>query len=83
MSKKTLSLAVTSLACIALLSQSGCNQQCAQVKQDYSQALAQESTLLQDLEFQQGMPTHIGVGLRYKVLSDVAKKLLGRSTIYN
>ena len=79
MSRKTLSLAVTSLSFIALLSQSGCNQQCAQVKQDYTQALAQEATLLQDLEFQQGMPTHIGVGLRYKVLSDVAKKLLGKS----
>ena len=78
MSKKML-LAITSLSMIALLAQSGCNQPCAQVKQDYTQALAREATLLQDLELQQGMPTHIGVGLRYKVLSDVAKKLLGRS----
>lgn len=70
-------LALTGALLLALLFQYGCAQQCAQVKSDYGSAISAEATLLKDLKLQQGLPTHIGVGLRYQVLSQVAARFLG------
>ena len=63
----------------ALLWQTGCSQQCAQVRQDYQQALAQEAQLGQAEQLSAGAPTHMGVALRYDLLAEVAQRVLGRA----
>ncbi len=68
---------VVLLAAMALW-QAGCSGQCAQIKQDYDRALTNEVTLSEEMPVV-GRPSHIGVGMRYDVVSRTAQRLLGRS----
>lgn len=54
----------------------GCAQQCAQIKQDYTQVVGQEAQIAQAQTLGAGMPTHLGVALRYDLVRDVARTLL-------
>ncbi len=54
----------------------GCAQQCAQLNQNYEQALTQESQLAEGQTLGAGMPTHMGVALRFDLVRDVARTLL-------
>ncbi len=66
---------ITIVSLIALI-HTGCAQQCAQIKQDYTQVLGQEAQLSEGQTLGPGMPTHLGVALRYDLVRDVARTLL-------
>ncbi len=58
---------------------SGCGAQCAQIKNDYSTALKGEAGLQELSPAAQGMPTHVGVGVKLDLIGQVAEYLIGQS----
>lgn len=56
--------------------QTGCAQQCKKVSSDYEQALTQEAALAQEAP-KPDMATHIGMGIRFDLVSQIAQRLLG------
>lgn len=56
--------------------QTGCAQQCRKVSSDYEQALTQEAALAQEPP-KPDMATHIGMGIRFDLVSQIAQHLLG------
>lgn len=57
--------------------QTGCAQQCKKVTTDYEQVLSQEATLTEQAP-QPDMATHVGLGIRFDIINQIAQRLLGQ-----
>ena len=55
---------------------SGCAQQCAQVKGEYSEASAATTTQLSNTQLATGMPTHFGLALKMDLVESLVKELM-------
>jgi hypothetical protein len=69
-------LAVTAASALTL---SGCGAQCAQIKNDYAGALKAEEGFKELSPVAQGLPTHVGVGVKLDLIGQVAEYLIGQS----
>ena len=72
-------LKIGALLALLATTQWSCAQQCAQIKRGYESALESEARVIEDQPLGAGMPTHLGVALRYELVGEVARALLVRS----